>query len=83
MLICFGISWPLSIVKSLRSRTAKGKSWVFLTFIFTGYLCGILSKVLAGNITYVVVLYVINLIMVGTDLILYFRNKKLDEASAG
>ena len=24
MLICFGLSWPFNIAKSIRSRTAKG-----------------------------------------------------------
>ena len=29
MLVCFGLSWPFNIAKSLRSRTAKGKSLWF------------------------------------------------------
>lgn len=78
MVISFGISWPSSIIKSYTSRTAKGKSIVFLSFIIFGYICGIISKLAAGNVTYVLVFYVINLIMVLIDLSLYFRNKKLD-----
>ena len=78
MVICFGISWPVSIVKSWKSETAKGKSLVFLCFILIGYLCGMISKIIAGKITYVFVFYVLNFIMVSIDLCLYFRNTKLD-----
>ena len=78
MLICFGCSWPISVVKSHRSRTAKGKSVVFTYAIIVGYICGIMSKITGGNINYVLALYVINLIMVSVDMVLYFRNRKLD-----
>ena len=83
MVICFGISWPLSIVKSLRSKTAKGKSLIFLIFIFCGYIFGITAKLITGNITYVFIFYVINLLMVGFDICIYFRNRRLDAISAG
>ena len=39
MVFCFGISWPLSIIKSYRARTSQGKSIVFLMFILVGYAC--------------------------------------------
>ena len=29
MLVAFGFSWPFNIIKSWRSRTAKGKSVIF------------------------------------------------------
>lgn len=79
MVVSFGISWPLSIIKSFRSRTAKGKSLVFLLFILFGYLCGVISKFLAGNLTYVVFFYILNFVMVFIDLCLYFRNLHLDK----
>lgn len=78
MLVCFGCSWPISVVKSYRARTAKGKSVVFTYAIIVGYICGIMSKITGGNINYVLALYVINLIMVSVDMVLYFRNRKLD-----
>lgn len=78
MLVCFGCSWPISVVKSYRARTAKGKSVVFTYAIIIGYICGIMSKITGGNINYVLALYVINLIMVSVDMVLYFRNRKLD-----
>lgn len=82
MVICFGLSWPLSIIKSYKARTAKGKSLFFLMFIFIGYLCGIGWKMIAYSngygFSYPTVFYFINLFMVGTDIALYFRNKKID-----
>ena len=78
MVISFGVSWPMSIVKSYTGRTAKGKSLFFLCMIMFGYACGIVSKLASGNITYVFLFYVLNLLMVLADTILYFRNKKLD-----
>lgn len=81
MVISFGISWPISIIKSFTARTAKGKSLAFLLLIMFGYACGMLSKLWSGKITYVFVFYVINFVMVSIDMILFFRNKRLDEKS--
>ena len=78
MLICFGLSWPFNITKSIRSRTAKGKSVYFEMMIIIGYLFGLSGKFIAGNITYVVAFYVLDILLVSTDLILTFRNRKLD-----
>ena len=79
MVVLFGISWPLNIMKSVKSRTAKGKSLPFLIFIWVGYIAGICSKLTSGNITYVFAFYVLNLVMVSIDFCLYFRNAKLDK----
>jgi hypothetical protein len=81
MIISFGISWPASIIKSWKVRSAKGKSILFLFFVEFGYACGILAKLLAWNITYVFPFYVLNLIMVAADIMLYFRNRALDRAA--
>jgi len=78
MLVCFGISWPFNIAKSLKSRTAKGKSIAFELCIIIGYVCGLAGKFIGGNVTYVVAVYVLDLLMVTTDLILTLRNKVLD-----
>ena len=78
MMILFGLSWPMNIIRSVRSRTAKGKSGLFLCFIILGYLAGIGAKLAAGNITYVLFFYALNILMVSVDLALYFRNRKLD-----
>ena len=80
MLLCFGFSWPMNVIKSYRARTTKGKSIYFLCFIILGYLCGIGAKLTAGSYKwYVLFFYCLNLLMVGLDLALYFRNKKLDK----
>ncbi len=84
MIVAFGASWPMNVIKSLKSRTAKGKSLVFLLLIFTGYIFGIAGKLIAGNFKwYVLFFYVLNELMVGFDLILYFRNRRLDQQRAG
>ena len=80
MVICFGISWPASIVRSWRARTCKGKSLFFLIFILVGYICGVSAKLVSQNITYVFVFYCLNLVMVATDMVLYYRNWRMDQA---
>ncbi len=81
MIMCFGISWPLSILKSIKSKTAKGKSLMFMLFILAGYGFGIMSKLIDGNITYVLPLYILNFVMVAVDVTLYFRNLSYDRGN--
>ncbi len=85
MVICFGVSWPMSIMKSYKSRTAKGKSLFFLFMIWIGYVAGIIWKLIVlkntGVFKYPSYFYILNLIMVSTDIVLYFRNRKLDKES--
>ena len=76
MLICFGISWPISVWKSYTSRSTKGKSVIFTSAIILGYLAGICGKIAGGNINYVLALYILNLCFVSVDFALYFINKK-------
>lgn len=79
MVICFGLSWPISVYKSWKARTAKGKSLMFEVFIWIGYVSAILGKLIVPNkITYVFIFYVINICMVTADLLLYVRNSRLD-----
>ncbi|MDY3281774.1 hypothetical protein [Dysosmobacter sp.] len=78
MLVCFGVSWPFNIAKSYRSRTARGKSIGFQTLVIIGYICGITGKILTGKVSYVVAVYLLDLLMVSIDLALTIRNKKLD-----
>ena len=72
MLICFGVSWPISIVKALRTHVVTGKSPLFMAVICVGYLSGIVHKILFCC-DWVIFLYVFNMLMVLADLILYFR----------
>ena len=83
MLVCFGISWPFNIAKSLRSRTAKGKSVAFELLIIAGYLCGLVGKFILGNLSYVVFFYVADILMVAADLVLTLRNRRLDRERDG
>ena len=78
MLICFGLSWPFNIAKSLKSRTAKGKRLQFEICIVIGYLFGIAGKFISGNVSYVLVVYVLDVLMVSVDIILTLRNMALD-----
>ncbi|MBR3954211.1 MAG: hypothetical protein IKJ63_01910 [Clostridia bacterium] len=84
MVICFGASWPLNLYKSVKSRTAKGKSLLFEILIAIGYVCGIVGKiysyaVLDMPVTYPFVFYILNLVMVTADIVLTLRNRKLDK----
>lgn len=80
MVLLFGCSWPANVLKSYKSRTTKGKSLLFLILIEVGYVFGIASKLLADSFKwYVLFFYVLNFIMVGADLLLYARNRKLDK----
>lgn len=86
MIVSFGASWPMNVIKSYKTRTTKGKSLLFLCLIFFGYIAGIASKLLneaymASFDTkwYVLIFYILNFLMVGIDLGLYFRNYRIDK----
>ena len=85
-ILCFGLSWPISIRKSLISRTAKGKSLFFEVFLLIGYACGITRKIIqaangsSGFLFYLsFFFYVLNFIEISIDVALYFRNRRLDQ----
>ena len=87
MIVSFGASWPLNVIKSYKARTTKGKSLAFLLLIFFGYIAGIVSKLIndaymaqIGEKWYVLFFYVLNFLMVGMDICMYIRNYKLDKA---
>ena len=78
-LLCFAVSWPISIAKSLRTKVVIGKSPIFMGLIILGYVFGIIHKLL-HNPDIVTWLYVFNATLVSIDLALYClyigRNKK-------
>ena len=82
MLVCFGLSWPFNISKSIRSKTAKGKSIPFEICIIIGYLCGLIGKFLAHDMSYVMVFYIADILMVSADLVLTLRNRRRDFEAA-
>ena len=86
MVLSFGASWPLNVMKSWRARTTKGKSLPFLCLIAFGYVAGIISKLVNevymaefASKWYVLFFYVLNLLMVSADLVIYARNYALDK----
>jgi hypothetical protein len=81
MLLCFGAAWPVSVWKSFKARTAKGKSLVFLLALVVGYISGMINNVINGA-NFVLFFYALNLLLVAAEVALYFRNSRID-AKAG
>ena len=79
MMICFGLSWPMALVKNLRAKSAKGMSLPFILLIISGYVAGMVAKIISNNITYVLIVYLLNLIIVTMNLMVYFYNRRLDK----
>lgn len=82
MLVAFGFSWPFNILKSWRSRTARGKSVLFEFIVVGGYLIGLAGKYISwqrtGVLAYSTWFYIADILMVVIDIVLYFRNTALD-----
>ena len=78
MLICFGLSWPVSVVKNIKAHTAKSMSLPFILLIITGYIAGISSKIINHNFSYVLVIYFFNLFVVSMNVVVYFINRNYD-----
>ncbi len=79
MLVCFGLSWPMNVIKHYRSREVKGISLQFIFLIILGYVAGLTAKLMKTGVSFVVIVYIINLLMVFLDLCVYIRNKRLAE----
>ena len=79
MLVCFGFSWPMNLIKAHKARTAKSTSLPFILLIITGYIAGISAKIANGNLNYVLIAYLLNLAIVSLNLVVYFRNVALDK----
>ncbi|MBQ2207901.1 MAG: hypothetical protein IIT45_09665 [Treponema sp.] len=78
MLVSFGLSWPISVMKNIRARSAKSMSLGFTLLIIAGYVSGITAKIICGKTNYVLAVYIINLLIVSANVAIYIRNKKLD-----
>ena len=78
MLVCFAVSWPISIYKSWKSRSNKGKSFIFLICILVGYLAGISKIILSDQGNFLLFPYTFNTILVFTDICIYIRNYKIE-----
>jgi lipopolysaccharide export LptBFGC system permease protein LptF len=78
MLVCFGVSWPVDIVHTLRIKRAAKKSYAFLALILCGYVAGIASKCVRSlgegqPLEPVIWLYVVNVILVAIDTMLTYH----------
>lgn len=82
MLVCFGASWPMSIIKTVQAKNPVSKSFAFLWLIIVGYIAGSINK-WYNNMDYVFFLYILNTIMVSVDLGLsyYYRQQLRKKAS--
>lgn len=79
MLLCFGFSWPLNVIKAYKAKTTKGTSLPFIILIITGYVAGITAKILTNQINYVLIAYILNLAIVSINVVVYLRNYTLDK----
>ncbi|MBQ3063240.1 MAG: hypothetical protein IJC99_00345 [Clostridia bacterium] len=75
MLACFGLSWPVSLVKNLRAKSAKSTSLAFMSLILFGYLAGITAKVMTAGFNYVFYVYLFNIAMVVANLAVTLLNR--------
>ena len=93
MVLCFGVSWPMNIIKAWKARSTKGISLFFYAFILAGYLFALVGKfvLIAAKAPapwyetvhwYVMFFYVLNTLMVATGVGIYFRNKGLERAQS-
>lgn len=79
MLICFGCSWPMSAYKNAKAKSAKNMSLPFTILIMLGYVAGIAAKIISGTINYVLAVYILNLVMVSANFVIYFINRNYDK----
>ena len=87
MVLCFGASWPFNVIRAYKARTAKGTSLLFMSLIDLGYIGGILNKIFTlidqGSLNWLKWVafgfYILNLILVTTGILIYFRNKKIEK----
>jgi len=75
MLLCFGVSWPISIAKALKTKKVSGKSPLFMGIVIAGYASGVLHKIFY-SFDWVIWLYGMNMVLVAVDMSLYFRYLK-------
>lgn len=95
MVICFGASWPFNVVRAYKARSTKGTSLPFMSLIGLGYVGGIMNKVftMCLNVSngqpaltwlqwVAFAFYIVNITLVSTGIVIYFRNKKIEKNEA-
>ena len=78
MLICFGLSWPMNLAKNIKAKSARNMSLQFILLIITGYIAGITAKIYTHKFNYVLVVYLLNLVIVSANVVVYFINRRYD-----
>lgn len=78
MLICFGLSWPMNLAKNIKAKSARNMSLQFILLIITGYIAGISAKLYNHRFNYVLVVYLLNLVVVSANVVVYFINRRYD-----
>lgn len=82
MLICFGLSWPMNLSKNIKAKSAKNMSLQFILLIIFGYIAGITAKIFTHRFNYVLVVYLLNLVVVSANVVVYFINRRYDRQAA-
>lgn len=82
MLICFGCSWPISLIKNIKAKSAKNTSLGFILLILAGYTGGIIAKIINKNYGIVLAAYILNAVIVIANLVVFCINKRRDHLSA-
>ena len=78
MLICFGLSWPMNLAKNIKAKSARNMSLQFILLIIIGYIAGISAKLYNHRFNYVLVVYLLNLIVVSANVVVFFINRRYD-----
>ncbi|MCQ2368845.1 MAG: hypothetical protein MJ109_07560 [Kiritimatiellae bacterium] len=76
MLVIFGSSWPFAIHRTYKAKRVDGKSPQFMFLIIIGYLCGIAAHLADGTKLWLCWVYLLDILLVSTDLALYFYYAK-------
>lgn len=82
MLVCFGLSWPISVWKNIKAKSAENMSLRFTLLIILGYIAGIAAKIMEHRMNYVLAIYILNLAVVSVNIAVYFINKRYDALKA-
>ena len=68
----------MNLAKNIKAKSAKTMSLQFILLIIAGYIAGICAKFYNHKFNYVLVVYLLNLIVVSANLVVYFINRHYD-----
>ncbi len=88
MMVCFGISWPVDIVRTLRTGRTEGKSLAFMSLVLAGYVLGLGAKLARAAGTgqwpeLITTLYVFNSAAIIVDIVITLRLRRLSNVQPG